>query len=69
MKEDEPNMDQRTREIFDFFRKLYPADNELGFDPSKLEMTAEERRECIDRREKLDIEQMKTGRKLILINE
>lgn len=66
MKEDQPIMDQRNEEIFDFFRKLYPADNELGFDASKLEITAEQKQVLIDRREKLDIELMKTGRKLIL---
>lgn len=66
MKENKPNIDHRTEEIFDFFRKLYPTDNELGFDPSMLEMTKEERQVLIDKREKLDIEQMKTGRKLTL---
>lgn len=64
MKEHQPNIDQQNDEFFDFLRELYPTDNELGFDPNKLEITDEQRQVLIDRREKSDIEMVKAGIKL-----
>lgn len=65
MKENQSNTDhrifQQDREFNEYLRELYPADNELGFDPSKLVITDKEKQELIDRREKSDLEMEKAG--------
>lgn len=64
MKEDEPNCEQQNTDFFEYLRKKYPSDNELGFDVSKFVGAAEDRQETIRKREVLDIKLKESGRKL-----